>query len=99
MWRFGSIVASATRAVGLPGTNVKPFVGSEMLSWPVNDSSAAFGGLLRTEAPPCEKIDWKSRPWYMPYPPRSDPLPGPPKSLPIQPEFDSGDQAKPTRGS
>ena len=54
-----------TRAVCGPGTKTNPSVGSETLRMPgsvENVRRIAFGGLVRTLAPFCEKIDWNRRP-------------------------------------
>ena len=56
---------NVTRPVCGPGTKTKPSVGSEtfrMFGSVVVVRLSAFGGLNRTLAPPCEKIDWNSRP-------------------------------------
>src|SRR5262245_31308111 len=66
IWRLGSGSVSVTRpACCGPGSKTKPRLGSarlRMFGVVLNVRSAALGGLKRTFAPDCEKIDWKMRP-------------------------------------
>ena len=60
----------------------------------------AFGGLVRTLAPFCEKTDWKMRPSVRPYPPRNDAVPeADPVSHFRKPSVVGSAQAPPIRGS
>src|SRR5260370_18129372 len=99
MCSAGSTTARLTCAVGGPGLNTKPWVGSSA-GWSgfPNESKAALGGLKRMLAPPWLKIDWKTRLWNKPKPPRMDVTPGPPGRFLRIPSFQEGDYAKPKPG-
>src|SRR3954469_10469134 len=100
MPRFGSPYVRLTCDFGAPGLKTNPIEGSATSMFGLlQPTVAALGGLKRELAPIWAKIDWYTRPWKRPKPPRMAVLPGPPVSAFQNPEDALGDHEKPKRGS